>query len=274
MEKFDNRVVNSVGSSRIRVRWLLKYWPEAEEFIIGKEYDCLIFQKVYWKPMMQNFKGIKILDICDPDWLEGKPVMEFIDLAHAVTCSTQALVDYIKKLRPAAKAFYVPDRMDLAEFPVQKQHTGDAKTIAWFGYNHNIHYLYKTFQDIIDRNLELTIISDQPFNPGIAYQALKVKNIPYSYPAVHEELLRHDMILMPDSVDDLRGQFKSNNKTLEAWALGLPVVRVPEDLDRFKTAEARQKEADMKFAEIKKDWLVQKSVSEMQAIISEVGTNG
>ena len=65
MEKFDNRVVNSVGSSRIRVRWLLKYWPEAEEYIIGKEYDVLIFQKVYWKPMMQSFEGIKILDICE-----------------------------------------------------------------------------------------------------------------------------------------------------------------------------------------------------------------
>ena len=37
MEKIGNRAVNSVGSSRIRLRWLLNYWPEAEEYIIGKE---------------------------------------------------------------------------------------------------------------------------------------------------------------------------------------------------------------------------------------------
>ena len=34
MEKFDNRMPNSVGSSRIRMRWMLPYWEQAEEFII------------------------------------------------------------------------------------------------------------------------------------------------------------------------------------------------------------------------------------------------
>ena len=35
MERFDNRRSQSVGSSRIRARWLLHYWPEAEEYKIN-----------------------------------------------------------------------------------------------------------------------------------------------------------------------------------------------------------------------------------------------
>ena len=66
MEKHENRQPNSVGSSRIRARWLWKYWNELEEFQIGKRYDFIIFQKSYWKRMLENFKGIKIFDLCDP----------------------------------------------------------------------------------------------------------------------------------------------------------------------------------------------------------------
>ena len=93
MEKMDNRLFNSVGSSRIRMRWMLPYWDEAEEYGIAKEYETLVFQKVYWGAMMDAFKGVKILDLCDPDWLENKPVFEFVDKVDAVVTSTPALAD-------------------------------------------------------------------------------------------------------------------------------------------------------------------------------------
>ena len=87
MEKMDNRTFNSVGSSRIRARWLLPYWKEAEEYVIGKKYDVIIFQKVFWSSFKENgnYKGIKILDLADPDWLENKPVFEYIDWVDATT---------------------------------------------------------------------------------------------------------------------------------------------------------------------------------------------
>lgn len=270
MEKFDNRIKDSVGSSRIRGSWLIKYWPEAEEFKIGEEYDVIIFQKVYWKEMLDRFEGIKILDICDPDWVEGKPVLEYVDGCDATIASTPALVDYMKKFRPDSEILCIPDRMDMEAHERKEKHEGRAKRIAWFGYSQNIHYIFKTFDDLIRQGLELTVIADQPFNPPIAYQSLKVRNIPYSYPQVHKEITECDMVLMPPTTDDLRGTFKSNNKTLTAWALGMPVVNTIEDLERFMKPEERQKEADIRYQEILDNWQVQKSVEEYKELIDKL----
>lgn len=275
MEKFDNRLRDSVGSSRIRGSWLIRYWPEAEEFIIAKKYDVIIFQKVYWSQMMDNFEGIKILDICDPDWVEGKPVLEYVDKADATVVSTPALRDYMVKFRPDSKIICIPDRIDLEEHDKYKKvkHTGIAQTVAWFGYSHNIHYIYKTFEYLIPKGLKLVVISDQPFNPPVQYQGLKFENIPYAYPGVHKEIVKCDMLLMPESNDDLRGRFKSNNKTLTGWALGVPVVQVPADIDRFMDPIERQKEADLRYAEIKDKWDVRQSVREYQELIVEIVKN-
>ena len=42
---FDRR--KREGSSRIRCEWVVKHWKEAEEYQIGKNYDVIIFQKIY-----------------------------------------------------------------------------------------------------------------------------------------------------------------------------------------------------------------------------------
>lgn len=274
MEKFDNRVKDSVGSSRIRGNWLIKYWPEAEEYHIGEKYDVLIFQKVYWREMLTKFEGVKILDICDPDWIEGKPVLEYVDMCDATVTSTPSLAEYMKKFRPNAEIICIPDRIDLSVHKKKEKHEGKAKKVVWFGYSQNIHYIFKTFDDLIRMGLELTVIADQPFNPPIAYQNLKVINIPYSYPQVHEEIIKSDMVLMPETNDDVRGGFKSNNKTLTAWALGMPVVKNWEDLERFMSPEERQKEADKRYQEIKDNWQVQKSVEEYKALIDKIQKKG
>lgn len=273
MEKFDNRVKDSVGSSRIRGNWLIKYWEEAEEYMIGQKYDVMIFQKVYWQSFKNNantYQGVKILDICDPDWLEGKPVMEYVDFMDATVTSSPALAEYIQKMRPNARVICIPDRIDLSVHQKKEKHQGVLKKLVWFGYSTNVHYIEKTFPDIIQKGIELTVISDQPYNPGIQYQNLKVNNVPYSYPGVHKEITKCDAVLMPISNDDLRGTFKSNNKTLTAWALGMPVIALPQDLDRFKTAESRQLEGDLRRKEIEEQWDVKLSVQEYKDLIAEI----
>ena len=272
MEKMDNRPFNSVGSSRIRVRWLLNYWPEAEEYVIGKKYDVHVYQKVYWGDMMKNFEGIKILDLCDPDWLEDKPVFEFIDLVDAVTTSTQALADFILKIRPEALVKCIPDRVYLPECkPIKTMHKGLLKKIVWFGYHHNTHYLNSTFDELIKRGITLTIISDNPMGVSLAYRnRLKVNNIPYDQETVFKELVRADAVLMPKPRGDDKGKFKSNNKIIQSMALGLPVVIEPEDLDRLEGAEERAKESVKGLKEVKEKWSVEESVKEMRAIIEEI----
>ncbi len=271
MEKADNRVKNSVGSSRIRARWLLPYWLEAEEYQIGELYDILIYQKVYWEEMMDNFKGIQIMDLCDPDWLEGKDVFKYIDMADATVTSTQALADYIKKLRPNKKIICIPDRVDIGKHQSKRHHSGVAKKAVWFGYSGNAHYLERTFDSLIERGLELTIISDKPYEASLAFQTLKLKNTTYEYPKVHQDIIENDIVLMPEPTDE-RGKYKSNNKTLTAWALGMPVATTPEDLDKYEEELERNKEVAIRMEEIKKKWDVKISVEEYRQLIGDIIT--
>lgn len=271
MESIDNRQFNSVGSSRIRARWLLPYWEEAEEYRIGKKYEVLIYQKAYWEAMMKEFVGIQILDVCDPDFLEGRDVFRYVDMVDAFVTSTEALAEYARKIRPKALIKCIPDRVYLPEHRDRKvAHTGRAKTAVWFGYWHNAHYLQKTFDDLIKNNIALVVISDQAYTPPYAYSALKVINIPYKYPKVHEELIKYDMALLPPSTDDLRGKFKSNNKVLTAKALGMPVVQMPNDLQRFLDPEERKRASLEGIKEVEEKWDVQISVREYKQLIEEI----
>lgn len=275
MEKFDNRVLNSVGSSRIRARWLLNYWPEAEEFIIGKKYDVLIFQKVYWPNMLKHYEGIKIFDLCDPDWLENKPVFEFIDQVDAVTTSTQALADYIKKLRPKCNVICIPDRVLMPEARPVKTDYGTEKLqkVAWFGYAQNSRYLQRAYDELVKHNLELVVIADQPIDVPMAYKKkLKITNVAYNYQTVNKELIKYDAVLMPSPFGDERAKYKSNNKTLQAWSLGLPVIQHPDDIERLMTAKAREEEGKARRKEIEEKWDCKISVDEYRKLIEEIAT--
>jgi len=65
----NNEGRKDIGSSRIRGEWLANNCGDTEIFIQGKAYDVVIYQKAYWVEHAKLFKGIKILDLCDPDWL-------------------------------------------------------------------------------------------------------------------------------------------------------------------------------------------------------------
>lgn len=276
MEKIENRPLNSVGSSRIRARWVAKYWNEvfsedqAGEYLIGRRYDVMIFQKAYWREMMLQFKGIKIFDLCDPDWLEPRPVVESAQLCDAVTTSTEALAEYLRHFIKDKPIVCIPDRVDLEEHSPRGVHQGDLKRLIWFGYSHNMHYLEKTFPFLIEKNLQLTLVSNAPYSPPLSFQKLQFRNVLYNFGQLHEEIKKADAVLLPETTDDLKGKFKSNNKTLTAWALGMPVISVPEDFDRFWTEESRNKERDRVLKETKDKWDVRISVKEYKDLIESI----
>lgn len=272
MEKMDNRMSNSVGSSRIRMRWLLPYWEEAEEYIIGKKYDVMIFQKVYWGSMMDAFTGIKIFDLCDPDWLEGKPVFEFIDKVDAVTVSSQALADFIQKIRPKARVIYIPDRIYLPEAkPIKTQHSETLHKLVWYGYSQNAHYVTRGIPELIKRGVELTIIADAPVEPPREYRGkITINNIAYSYESINKDVIKYDAVLMPDPYGDERAKYKSNNKTIQAYSLGMPVIKVPDDLERLFTKEARIAESEKNLQEVREKWDVQLSVAQYKQLIDDI----
>lgn len=272
MESFDNRAEGSVGSSMIRAKWLINHWPEAELYKIGEEYDVIIFQKVYWKEMMQEFPGIKILDLCDPDWLEGKPVMEYVDMADATVTSTQALADYIKRFRPEKKVICIPDRVDLYEYrPLKTEHAEVLKEVVWYGYHTGFKYVEQTLDILHNNNLNLTVISDQAMSVPMGYPGVQVTNLPYNQKTIMKDLAQFDAAILPDpSKMDLRGHFKSNNKVTQCWSLGLPVIRHPDDIKKLITKEQRTEESIKNLETVTREYDVRLSVQEMKQLIDEI----
>jgi len=272
MEKQGNRKKNTVGSSRIRARWLYDIWEGAEEYRMGADYDVLIFQKVYWEAMMKNFEGIKILDLCDPDWLEGRDVFKFVSMADAVVTSSQRLALHIRKLANVPTVC-IPDRVNLNEHTQKHgKHFGRAKNAVWFGYSGNFKYALSCLHHLVAKNVALVGVSDREIKIPTEDEGLDFSFIKFSYPKIHGIVGYADFAILPDpSQHDFRGYFKSNNKVLTAWALGVPVVRAPEDLERFMSGEEREKERQLRSAEIKEKWDVEYSVQEYKDLIQFIG---
>jgi len=266
MEQFDNRRPNSVGSSRIRGNWVMKYCREIEPFKLAEKYDAIIYQKAYWKEHMEMFKGIKIFDICDPDWLEGRPITEVFDLVDAVTVPTKPLQDYLTQLTDKPVVL-IPDRIDPdAHFPIKTEHSGKLRTVVWFGYSQNQKVLEPVVNVLQQYNLQLVVISDR------AYPQADV-NIIYKYETINEDITKYDAVVLPNiGSENFRFSMKSNNKVLTSWALGMPVITEVDDIQRFMDAEARKKESELKLDEVIHNWHVRDSGREYLELIHNLST--
>ena len=263
-----------VGSTRLRVHQLIKYWPEYKEYRYGEKSDVMIFQKVYvqndWK-WPAKIEGLKILDICDPDWLEGQPVRETLDAMDGVTCPTKAMAEFLAQLTDKPIKV-IPDRHDLELVPPLKKHRGHLNSAVWFGYRQNADLLKSAIPVIERLGLELTVISNEdPF----VHQWADPKNIKnYHFLKFDEEtilsdLAKYDVAILPKG-NRPQDRFKSNNKTTLAWLAGLPVVQDAEQLEAMITPTARDRVASVCYNKAIKEYDVKLSVIDMKGFIDEL----
>jgi hypothetical protein len=271
-EQFHGK--ENIGSSRIRGHWLAKYWPEAEISKHGGTYDVMIYQKVYWLEHARMFQGIKILDLCDPDWYHwGHRVKQMIDLCDAVTTSTLELAKFIVQITDKP-VWYIPDRLDpeMFNFP-QKEHIGEAKKAVWYGYSENFPMLIPALPSLIKYGYdELIVIASNrsPFKiPKQQEGKIQLLNLPWTKDTANADIQKGDIVINPKS-NKGKWKYKSNNKTINAWALGMPVAHNDSELEKFKSAEARQKEAKEKFQLVKDKFDVRQSVEEYKNLINEI----
>lgn len=260
-----------VGSTFIRVNQLMKYWPEAGLYRSGDNPEALIFQKVYSAhdyQFPQHFEGIKILDICDPDWLEGLEVAATARAMDAITCPTESLAQFMRQLT-TAPVYVVPDRWDVRALKPPRRHTGKAKTVIWFGYSHNANTLRPALKTINELGLNLIIVSnDDPFihrfdsrDPKEYYTFVRFKE-----EEIDSELRKADFAILPGDYRP-QGRFKSNNKTTKAILSGLPVATNGDDLRLFMDGKARQDHMDRIYNTTRDEYDVRKSVEQMKDII-------
>ncbi len=271
-EQFTNAPKNTTGSTRIRCTWPLRYWPEAEEFKIGVKYDAVIFQKAYFTDYLKVYDGIKILDLCDPDWMEGKPVVECAAMCDAVTVSSKGLYDYLSDIL-TVPVYLVPDTVDLAEHYQKKTHEGRARKVVWFGYHHNQQVIDQTLPALKRLGLGITVISDLPYYPYAAIEGVdkkwidaNIKNVLFDPDTINDELVAGGDFVLNNRPEVGKFVYKSDNKTLIAWALGMPVAKTVEDCERFMDEDERRKEAAFAAEEIK-SWASERTVREYKDVI-------
>lgn len=291
-EKFDGR--SNIGSSRIRGTWLAKYWDGVEIFKQGQQYDFIIYQKAYWVEHARAFQGIKIFDLCDPDFLHfGYRTKEMIEEVDVITTSTEPLAVALRQFTDKP-VICVPDRLDLSEHELQKVHIGRTKSVVWFGYSTGFGMIDTAIKVIEDLGLNLIVISDQSYLLPMSYVKpaiqqgmteaeqdrvlieqdkkehwIELKNYKWNSNTVNADIIRGDIVINPQ-LKTGKWKFKSNNKTLTSWALGMPVADSLEEMEKFLDEGERKKEVELRQKEIKEKWDIKLSVIEFQKIIGEI----
>lgn len=279
---FDRDRSDKTGSARIRATNLIKYGDEFETFSTGIKYDAVVFQKYYWPDYAAIYPGIKIMDICDPDWLTGSTnheVVRNLELMDGVVTNTEATAEYMRKLTDKPVRV-VEDRHDMALMKEKKQHKGKAKSVIWFGYSHNAHVLKPYIPKLIEHGLQLKIMADKFVTLGNSgYSDFKDQEDFVKFPSdgmggtdvslMNQELIKHDFALLPSSRRP-QDQYKSNNKTTHAWAVGLPVAHWGDDIDRLMEATERIKDQEEHYDLAHSEYDCKTSVEQYREFIAEL----
>lgn len=269
------------GSTQIRVHQLIKYWEDADVYKYGEKPDVLIFQKVYSAPdykFPNNYSGgLKILDLCDPDWFSGLVnVRESVDAVDAVTCSSENLSKFIRQFT-SKPVVTIPDRFDPEVIPKPKTHTRKAKTVAWFGYRHNAETLKPAMNAINELGLSLLIISDDdpmmwqwvPRQDLESFKNSRYKYIKYEEQTFYKNIQKADFSIIPAGTRP-EDRFKSNNRTVKSILAGLPVATNRETLENFIDSGYRKEYLLEKYIPTHIEYDVKKSVEQYKRLISQI----
>jgi len=243
-----------------------------EKWVHGKKYDSLIFQKIYWLKMMKLFNGPKILDICEPDWINyDVSIREAGDQVHAITCSSQALTDLVKTYFPDKIVEHVPDRLDLKTFPLpRKSHQGKAGKAVWFGNIRNAHEtLPQMLPALRETGLHLRVISNLPYSEKDGVLELNPEFICYDQSKVYGQIREADILLNPRSSRAFF-RYKSYSESFIGWQLGLPVATTSEDILRLMNPKERNREVSIMQPVIEQEYYIEKSVLQYREIISRI----
>jgi hypothetical protein len=262
-----------IGSSRIRGSWIAENWAEAELFVIGRKYSVVIFQKAYWLDFAMQFGGIKILDVCDPDFLDwNSPCIAMANRCDAVTASTQALATMISRYTKTP-CYCIPDRLHpflLDAAKTVQPSFGTARTVGWFGYSSNYPSLDWAIPDLMQHGIDKLVVISRPETPyelpAHALGKIELVFVAWNYDALLEQLSAVDIVINYKR-DYGKWQYKSNNKSVLSWALGIPVAHSPGELEALLPRQAREAEAARRLKQVRAEYNVSQTVEDLRRII-------
>jgi len=260
------------GSTFLRASGLAK---NSEDFNIwehGQLYDQLIFQKAYWPEMMRLFPGPKVLDLCDPDWISGYvDIIEIGQLVDAITCSSENLSGLISSYFPGKMVVHVPDRLDFRLFPAARPcHRHSAKELIWFGYTKNAEETLRPLAEVIkEGEFNLTLIADRPYGRDDEIKALKPGFIQFDPMNAYQLIANADIILNPRSEKPLF-KYKSNNKSIIGWKLGVAVAENAAELQILSNPVERNEQVLEKKAWVDQNYYIERSAEQYRSIFNQI----
>lgn len=263
----------TAASVRFRAEWPAKYWPEADVYPnmskMITHYDAYVFQKAYLVDFSHSLINMlsrlrnKVLafDLCDADWLQSaeheRRLLRVLPRFDFAVATTYPIREWLLHWLPA---HVIPDRLDLDEFPQQhKQRRGDP-SLVWFGYSHNLDQLEVMWSTIERHGLLLTIVSNECPEPWSSRPRLRF--VEWTRDGANTEIARHEIALVPQT-----SVYKSNNRSISAWAMGLAVAKTPDELEAVLSYEKRCEQAETMRQAVHDQYDVRLSVGEWKTLI-------
>jgi len=234
-------------STRIRVDFIAKYIENAiasNNTDDLKDCDAVIFQKRYKTGDVEFARELKkagkivIFDLTDPVWHKDYPGVYFpvtndskedfeaiIGLADLLIFCTDRLCEMFLETYPGfSNTRVIADSIDLELHDRIKRHTvKDKYIILWHGSKFNIP-LINIARDDLEKlykkiDFDFVIVHEhggkeiEPFSFKTEYKIWDITTI-------NDEILKADITINPHP----ENSYKSNNKTVKSWALGIPCV--------------------------------------------------
>lgn len=289
---------DSNSNSRIRVEYIAKYLSDSyitEDKELLKNCDVLVFQTRYFKEDVDYIKEFKdtekvlIMDLTDPMWYWHNESVdrwfkeEVLSNMDIVICSTKILAKMYRKHYGVRNITFIPDRMDLQKYNRVKIHVRkESIRLLWHGYIENLKALEPFRNDIIEINkfheklygkkLELVIVSNKEPDSKF-YESFNQLEIIYkqwdSYKLI-DYILDSDIVLNCRPLEE-NFNYKSNNKTITSWALGVPCVESINFKIKLKklieNPELRKEEGIKKRAEVERCWDSRISAKQFERLV-------
>lgn len=245
------------ASVRFRAQWPAKYMINGEPYNGTQrlaDFNCFVFQKFYlsgkargWAKSFREAGHILAFDLCDADWLQSathrRRLLAVLPRMDFAVATTERLAEWLRCWLPT---FVIPDRLDLAVHTERHVPQDREPRLIWFGNSGNLVTLEQMWPAVCGFGLPLTILADRLIPP---WDERPVEFIPWSLEGANAVIADHDIALNP-RLEEEHFAYKSNNKSLTAWALGVPVATSPETLEALFDFELRKLESAYRMVEV------------------------
>jgi len=263
----------SSGSVRIRCRWIAQNWDEADVYDGNQQfsdYNAFVFQKLYladlvrdeWLPLLARWRDmgrcVLAFDLCDPDYLDYEHERRMLDALPRfdfAVATTEPIAQYLRKWLPT---WVIPDRIDVSEVERLGAYSLTRKrkpSFVWAGYEHNTSALAPLLQTVKELQLPLDVLAFER---------------PVTFEEFWSKVLRYDVLLNPQP-DRLPFSAKSDNKTLIAWTLGMPVAKTAEEIVTLCDPKSRARASAEAFDLVREKHDISRSVKNWRQLLGAWG---